>query len=113
VKSGREGPTVLVQLRDGLQSPNRTITPVGTTIVCMAGGAACIDNALDTSSIDMSRTFRCRTSQGRPLMGLYSHHTGSHCIDDPLDTGTYIQQDNIQFYHTICKCTNSIREVIG
>jgi hypothetical protein len=48
-----------------------------------------------------------------PLWGMYNCHTGSHCIDDPLDTGPYIQQGNIQFYHTICKCTNNIREVIG
>jgi hypothetical protein len=30
----------------------------------------------------------------------------------PPNTGPYIQQDNIRFYHTICKCTNNIREVI-
>jgi hypothetical protein len=46
-------------------------------------------------------------------MGLYSRHTGSHCIDDPPDMGPYIQQDNIQFYQMICKCTNNIKEVIG
>jgi hypothetical protein len=39
----------------------------------------------------------------RPLRGLYSHRTWSHNIDDPRDTGSYIQQDNIRFYHTICK----------
>jgi hypothetical protein len=37
----------------------------------------------------------------------------SHCIDDPLDMGLYIQQENIRFYHTICKCTKNIKEVIG
>jgi hypothetical protein len=62
----------------------------------MARAAVCIDNALDTSS-----------------MAMYSHHTGCHYIDDPPDTGPYIQQDNIRLYHTICKCTNNIREVIG
>jgi hypothetical protein len=59
VKPGREGPTVLVQLRGGLQRPNRTVTPVGTKTIRMAGGATCIDNALDTSSMAMSRTFHC------------------------------------------------------
>jgi hypothetical protein len=37
VKSGREGPTIPVQLRGGLQSPNKTVTPAGTTTVRMAG----------------------------------------------------------------------------
>jgi hypothetical protein len=86
---------------------------MGTTTVRMAGGTVCIDNAPDTSSMDMSRTFCCCTSQGRPPRGLYSHHIESHYIDDPPDTGPYIQQDNIRFYHTICKCTNNIREVTG
>jgi hypothetical protein len=57
VKSGREGPTIPVQLRGGSQSPNRTVTPVGTTIVHMAGGATCIDNASDTTSTALSRIF--------------------------------------------------------
>jgi hypothetical protein len=78
----------------------------------MVGGAACIDNAPDTSWMAMPRTFRYCTSQGRPSRGLYSRRTGSHYIDDPPDTGPYIQ-DNIRFYHTICKCINDIREVIG
>jgi hypothetical protein len=60
VKQGREGPTVPIQLRGGLRSPNRTGTHVGTTTICMAGGAACIDNAPDTSSMAMSRTFCSR-----------------------------------------------------
>jgi hypothetical protein len=83
--------------------------------IYMAGGAACKDNAPDTSSMSMSSTFCCRISQGKGLQGggLYSHHTGSHCIDDPPDTGPYIQKDNIQFYHTICKYTYNIREMIG
>jgi hypothetical protein len=59
VKLGREGPTVPVQLGGDLQSPSMTVTPAGTTIIRMAGGAACIDNAPDTSSMAMSRTFRC------------------------------------------------------
>jgi hypothetical protein len=58
VKPGREGPTVPVQLRGALQSPNMIVTPTGTTTIRMAGGAACIDNALDTSSMAMSRSFR-------------------------------------------------------
>jgi hypothetical protein len=62
VKSGREGPTVPVQLRGGLRSPNRTVTPTVTTTVHMAGGATCIDNAPDTSLMAMLRTLRCRTS---------------------------------------------------
>jgi hypothetical protein len=33
VKPGREGPTVPVQLRGGLQSPNRTVTSTGTTTI--------------------------------------------------------------------------------
>jgi hypothetical protein len=37
VKPHREGPTIPVQLRGGLQSHNRIVTPVGTTIICMAG----------------------------------------------------------------------------
>jgi hypothetical protein len=72
-----------------------TITPVGTTTVRIAGGTVCIDNAPDTSSMFMSRTFRCHMSQGRPLRCLYSLNTGSHYIDDPPDMGPYIQQDNI------------------
>jgi hypothetical protein len=47
-------------LCDGLRSPNRTVTPAGTTTIRMAGGTACIDNAPDTSSMAMSRTFPCR-----------------------------------------------------
>jgi hypothetical protein len=82
--------------------------------ISMAGDAACIDNAPDTSSMPMSRIFRYRISQEKGLRGgLYSRHTGSHCIDDPPDIGPYIQQYNIRFYHMICKCTNNIREVIG
>jgi hypothetical protein len=77
MKSGREGPTIPVQLRGGLQNPNRTVTPADTIIVHMVGGVTCIDNAPDTSSMAMSRTFHCRTSQGRPPRGLYGHHTGS------------------------------------
>jgi hypothetical protein len=80
----------------------------------MAGGAMCIDNAPDTSLMTMSRTFRCRMSQGKGIQGVCTVATsGSHCIDDPPNMGPYIQQDNIQFYHTVCKCTNNIREVIG
>jgi hypothetical protein len=90
-----QGPTILVQLHGGLRGPNRTITPVGTTTVRMAGGAVSIDNAPNTSSMAMSRTFRCRTSQGRPPRGLYSRHTESDYVDDPLNTGPYIQHDNI------------------
>jgi hypothetical protein len=45
----------------------------------------CIDNAPDTSLMAMSRTFRCHMSQARPPRGLYSSHTRSHYIDDPLD----------------------------
>jgi hypothetical protein len=78
---------VPVQLRGGLQNPNRTVTPVGTTTVHMARGTTCIDNAPNTSSMAMSRTFCCLMSKGRPLRGMYNCHTGSHCIDDPLDTG--------------------------
>jgi hypothetical protein len=57
VKPGREGPTILVQLRGGLRSPNGIVIPMDTTIICMAGGAVCIDNAPDTSSMAMYRTF--------------------------------------------------------
>jgi hypothetical protein len=95
VKSGREGPTLLVQVRGALRSPNMTVSSAGTTIFHMARGTACIDNAPDTSSMAMSRTFYCRTSQGRPPRGLHNYHMGSHCIDDPPDMGPYIQQDNI------------------
>jgi hypothetical protein len=86
VKSGREGPTVPVQLRGELQSHNKTVTPMGTTTVRMAVGTVCIDNAPDTSSMAMSRTFRCHTSKGRPPRGLHSHHNRTRCIDDPPDT---------------------------
>jgi hypothetical protein len=51
VKPGREGPTIPVQLCGGLRSPNKTVAPAGTTTIYMAGGAACIDNAPDTSSM--------------------------------------------------------------
>jgi hypothetical protein len=53
---GREGPTVLIQLRGGLRNPDRTVTPTGTTTIHMAGGTACID-APDTSLLAMYRTF--------------------------------------------------------
>jgi hypothetical protein len=55
--TGREGPTVPVQLCGGLQSPNRTVTPADTTIIRTAGGAMCIDNASDTTSSELSRIF--------------------------------------------------------
>jgi hypothetical protein len=71
-----------------------TVTPMGSTTIRMAEGTMFIDNAPDTSSMAMSRAFRC-PHRKRPLRGLYNRHTGSHCIDDPLDTGPYIQQDNI------------------
>jgi hypothetical protein len=58
VRPGREGPTVPVQLRGGLQCPNKTVTIAGTTTICMVGGAMCIDNASDTMSIALSRIFR-------------------------------------------------------
>jgi hypothetical protein len=38
--------------------------------IYMAGGAACIDNAPDTSLMAMSRTFHCRMSQGKGLRGV-------------------------------------------
>jgi hypothetical protein len=57
VKPGREGPTVPVQLHGGLRRPNMTVTHAGTTTIRMAGGAACIDNAPDTSSMAISKTF--------------------------------------------------------
>jgi hypothetical protein len=58
VKQGKEGPTIPVQLLGGLQSPNRTVTPAGTTTIYMTGSATCIDNASDTLSTALSRTFR-------------------------------------------------------
>jgi hypothetical protein len=58
VRPGREGPTVPVQLHGGLQSPNMTVTPVGTTTIRMIGGATCIDNASDTTSTTLSRILR-------------------------------------------------------
>jgi hypothetical protein len=60
MKTGREGPTVSVQLHGGLQSTNMTVSPTGTTTKCMAKDAASIDNAPDTSSMAMSRTFPYR-----------------------------------------------------
>jgi hypothetical protein len=70
VKPGREEPTVSVQLHGGLRSPNGNVTPVGTTTIHMARGAACIDNAPDMSSMAMSSTFPCRhketASEGSP-----------------------------------------------
>jgi hypothetical protein len=78
----------------------------------MAGGAACIGNAPNTSLMAMSRTLPCRHSE-KASRGLCSCHIGSHYIDDALDIGPYVQQDNIRFYHTICKCRKNIREVIG
>jgi hypothetical protein len=52
VKPSREGPTVPIQLRAGLQSPNRIVTPAGTTTICMARSTTRIDNASYT--IDVS-----------------------------------------------------------
>jgi hypothetical protein len=58
VKPGREGPIVSVQLRGGLRSPNKAVTPAGTTTIHVVGGTACIDNASDTSSTALSEIFR-------------------------------------------------------
>jgi hypothetical protein len=58
VKPGREGPTVPVQLRGGLQSPNRTVTLTGTATIWLAVGTTCIDNASDTPSTVLSMIFR-------------------------------------------------------
>jgi hypothetical protein len=58
VRLGRERPTVPVQVHGGLQSPNMTVTPTGTTTIRMIGGATCIDNAFDTNSTALSRIFR-------------------------------------------------------
>jgi hypothetical protein len=33
VKSGREGPTIPIQLHGGLRNPSRIVTPAGTTTV--------------------------------------------------------------------------------
>jgi hypothetical protein len=60
VKLGREVPTVPVHLCSGLRSSNMTVTPLGTTTIHMVEGATFIDNAPDTSSIAMSRTFPYR-----------------------------------------------------
>jgi hypothetical protein len=74
VKLGREGPTVPVQLRGGLRSPNRTVIYAGTKTICMARGAACIDNAPDTSSMDVSGTFRCRHREKTSKRSVQSPH---------------------------------------
>jgi hypothetical protein len=74
VKLGREVTTILVQLRGGLQSPNRTITHVGTTTIRMAGGTACMDNAPDTSSVAMSRILRYRDRERAPEGSVKSSH---------------------------------------
>jgi hypothetical protein len=66
-----EGPTVPIQLRGRLRSPNRIVTPAGTTTIRMAGGAACIDNAPDTSSMAMSKTFGHRHRE-KSLRGVYT-----------------------------------------
>jgi hypothetical protein len=58
MRLGREGPTIPVQLRGGLESPLGTVTPAGTTTIHMARGATCIDNASDTISTAPSRIFR-------------------------------------------------------
>jgi hypothetical protein len=94
VKPGRERLTVPVQLRGGLRSPNRTVTHVGTITIRMAGGAACIDNT-PTPCRWLCLGPSAAVIGKRPPRGLYSRYTGSHCIDDPPDTGPYIQQDNI------------------
>jgi hypothetical protein len=39
VNPGREGPTIPVELRGGLQSPNRTVTPTGITTIHMVEGS--------------------------------------------------------------------------
>jgi hypothetical protein len=50
--------TISVQLCGVLQSPNRTVTAMGTTTIRMAGGATCVDNACDATSTAQSRIFR-------------------------------------------------------
>jgi hypothetical protein len=57
VKPAREGPTIPVQLRGGLQSTNKIVTPAGTITLRISRGATCIDNASDTSSTTVSRIF--------------------------------------------------------
>jgi hypothetical protein len=74
VKPGRKGPTIPVQLRGGLRSPNRTITPAGTTTIRMAEGITCIDNVLDTSLMAMSRTFRCHNKEKASEGSVQSPH---------------------------------------
>jgi hypothetical protein len=58
VRPDSEGPTVPIQLHGGLRSPNKTVTPAGTTTICVARGATCIDNASDTTSIALSWIIR-------------------------------------------------------
>jgi hypothetical protein len=67
-------------LKDRLRLPDRPIaqqgihtrvvdykTPTGLSLLWVPQS---IDNAPDTSLIAMSRTFRCRTSQGKGLRGV-------------------------------------------
>jgi hypothetical protein len=74
VKSGREGPTIPAQLHGGLRSPNSTVTHTSTTTIRMAEGTACIDNAPNTSSMAMSRTFRCRYTEKASEGSVQSPH---------------------------------------
>jgi hypothetical protein len=58
VKLGREGLTISIQLHGGLRSPNRNVTPVGTTTICMAGGATVGAHKMSIVCANMSN--KCR-----------------------------------------------------
>jgi hypothetical protein len=47
---------------------------MGTITIRMVGGAACIDNALDTSSMAMSRTFHYRHRENASKGAVQSPH---------------------------------------
>jgi hypothetical protein len=99
VRPGREGPTIPVQLRGGLQSPNKTVTPAGTTTICMAGGTMCIGNASDTMSTTLYRIF-CLIKVLSFEGSSNSRHIGSHYTRLILKHGTVymIRQTPILLY---------------
>jgi hypothetical protein len=87
VKPGREGPTIPVQLRGGLRSPNRIVTPVGTTTIYLVRGIACIDNASTPRRWLCLGPFPAVIGKWPPR-GLHSHQTWEHIYNKTISDST-------------------------
>jgi hypothetical protein len=70
VKQSIDGPTVPASYMVDYEALTELLLLWVPQTIRMAGGATCIDNAPNTSSMAMSRTFCYRTSQGKGLRGV-------------------------------------------